>query len=215
MTLQPPVTPTNLGQLIDRLGRVPPERIRLKPFPGTATVADLRGAANRLCELVDGTLVEKANVGTRGSFLTGELQGFLRDFVRPHRLGLLGPPDFMAQMVSGNVLLPDISFYTWARIAADAPVAAGAPDLAVEVMSDSNTAAEMDRKRAEYFASGCRLVWEVEPELRLVRVYTDATTFATVTIEDILTGEPVLPGFSLPLRDLFDAMNPPGMESQP
>jgi len=154
-----------------------------------------------------------------GGLINGELHRRLGNFVESHRLGRVGTPDTMSRMSDGNIRLPDISFYPWSYFASGWPpqerIALRAPDLAVEVMSDSNTAAEMDRKRAEYFASGCRLVWEVEPELRLVRVYTDATTFTTVTIDGTLNGEPVLPGFSLPLHDLFDAMNPPTQETQP
>jgi hypothetical protein len=61
----------------------------------------------------------------------------------------------------------------------------------------------MERKRRECFASGTILVWEVGPVLRLVRAYTGPDTFHVVNEDGTLEGEPVLPGFRLPLRDLF------------
>ena len=73
----------------------------------------------------------------------------------------------------------------------------------MEILSRSNTAAEMAAKRQDYFAAGVRLVWEIEPELRSARVYTDPDTFTTVPETGTLDGGAVLPGFSLPLADLF------------
>jgi Uma2 family endonuclease len=205
--------------LLERLGRVPAERIRVQPPPGTATEADLLCAENRFCELVSGTLVEKPPVGWREWFLTAALIRILGTFVHTHRLGLVGTPDLMARMRPGNVRLPDISFFAWNRFEGIWPPSSQiltlAPDLAVEVLSASNTATEMEQKRREYFDAGCRLVWEVEPELRLVRVYTSADTFSTVSIEGILTGEPVLPGFALKLRDLFDSLERPDQGMTP
>jgi Uma2 family endonuclease len=78
-----------------------------------------------------------------------------------------------------------------------------APDLAVEVLSPSNTRAEMARKRGEYFRAGVRLVWEIDPRKRGVRVYTAADQFTDLSAGDALDGGTVLPGFTLPLADLF------------
>jgi Uma2 family endonuclease len=75
--------------------------------------------------------------------------------------------------------------------------------LAVEVLSLSNTAGEMARKRDEYFRAGVRLVWEIDPRARTVRAYTAADQFRDLTAADTLSGDPVLPGFTLPLADLF------------
>lgn len=214
MTIPPPLTPQNLADMHARLGKVPLARIRVRPPIGTATEDDLFRPENRFCELVDGTLVEKAPVSTLSWFLTSLLLHRLAEFAITHRLGLVGTPDLMARMVTQNVRLPDISFYSWARIPGGRPSASErivsvGPDMAVEVMSDSNTADEMLQKRKEYFASGCRLCWEVEPEPRLVRVYTDPTNFTTVTQHQTLTGDPVLPGFTLVLNDLYATMEPP------
>jgi Uma2 family endonuclease len=76
--------------------------------------------------------------------------------------------------------------------------------LAVEILSPSNTAEEMARKRREYFAAGTRLVWEVEPELRNVTVYTAPEQSTVVTVDQCLDGGPVLPGFTLSVREWFE-----------
>jgi Uma2 family endonuclease len=219
MTLPPPTSPRTLAELLERLGRVPAERIRVQPPPGTATEADLLCAENRFCELVSGTLVEKPPVGWREAFLAQVLGHYLAQYILAARLGILAGPDLQTRMRPGNIRLPDLSFYSWNRFPGGQPsserILTLAPDLAVEVLSASNTATEMEQKRREYFDAGCRLVWEVEPELRLVRVYTSADTFSTVSIEGILTGEPVLPGFALKLRDLFDSLERPDQGMTP
>ena len=84
-----------------------------------------------------------------------------------------------------------------------APITEIAPDLTVEVLSKGNTRAEMARKRREYFASGTRLVWEVNPRRRTVTVYTSPTASTRLTETDTLTGGDVLSGFKLPLAELF------------
>jgi Uma2 family endonuclease len=79
-----------------------------------------------------------------------------------------------------------------------------APDLAVEIISPSNTAREMERKRREYFAGGARLVWQVYPATRRVRVYTDPDAVTELGEDETLDGSPVLPGFSLSVRRWFE-----------
>jgi len=78
------------------------------------------------------------------------------------------------------------------------------PDLVVEVLSVSNTPGEMARKRREYFEATVRLVWEVDPRARTVAVYVrDGEPLMVFTEDQPLDGRDVLPGFTLPLRDLF------------
>ena len=79
----------------------------------------------------------------------------------------------------------------------------GAPDIAVEVVSPSNTAAEMERKVAEYLAAGSQRVWVTHTSSRSVVVYHADGTTITYTSNDVITDEELLPGFSLPLTDIF------------
>jgi Uma2 family endonuclease len=83
-----------------------------------------------------------------------------------------------------------------------------APDLAVEVLSESNTRQEMEEKLTDYFRSGARLVWYVDPELRQVAVFTSPSNPRIVTEDQLLDGGDVQPGFELNLRELFAELPP-------
>lgn len=193
------------------LGDVPLSRVRMTPMPGTATEADAVRVTEkeRSCELINGTLVEKA-MGAPEGFVTTLLINLLCGFVLPRRLGIIFTPDVHFRMQHGNLRMPDTSFTRRDRLPNPLPQVGGwCPDLCVEVLSPDNTVAEMLLKRQEYFASGCRLVWEINPRTRTAIVYTSADAG---TPADILDGTPVLPGFTLRLADLFaefDAAMPP------
>ena len=130
-----------LADLLDHLGGIAPERVRLSPAPGTATEEDVlyvHDHAGRLCELVDGVLVEKA-MGFRESFLAAALIIILGNFVRPRNLGLVTAPDGMVRLAAGLVRIPAVAFISWDRLpnrrVPTAPIPALAPNLAVEVLS--------------------------------------------------------------------------------
>ena len=195
-----------LADLLHQLGDIPPDRVRFNPIPGTATLKDLLLPENKRCELVDGTLVEKT-VGLEESFLAIWLGQILNEFVQSRNLGIVTGESGFLELTEGTVRAPDISFISWDRMPKrrrpSKPIPALTPDLAVEVLSKSNTKKEMTRKRKEYFRSGVRLVWEINPRKRSVRVYTAVDQFSDLSAADILTGDPVLPGFKLPLAQLF------------
>lgn len=198
-----------LAELLDRLGGVPLERIRFRPSPGTATEDDVirvEQEENRLCELVEGVLVEKA-MGLRESLLAVALAHHLREFVTPRNLGLVAGAGGMLRLFAGLVRIPDVAFISWTRVPGgrvpDAPIPRLAPDLAVEVLSRSNTPAEMQRKREEYFEAGVTLVWLVDPEERVVTVFTVVDEGVVYSARERLNGGSVLPGFSLALHHLF------------
>lgn len=208
-------TSVTLGDLLHSLGNISPHRILLRPPPGTATEDDalayLEGEFRRRVELIDGTLVEK-DIGVREAFLATWLATLLNNFVAPRRLGLVGGADMLVRLLGGQLRLPDVSYFPWTQIPAGflaARVGAVSPALAVEVLSDSNTRAEMERKRREYFASGTLLVWIVDPRTETVAVYTDPTTHTTLTTTDTLDGGAVLPGFTVPVAELFSYLDPP------
>ena len=195
--------------LLERLG-VPADRVRLDPAPGTATAEDaewLHDHAGRLYELVDGTLVEKA-MSDESMYLGANVGGFLWSFVREHRLGGCHGADGFFRF-GPDLRGPDYSFTPTARRRGRGLLRRGysdvPPALVVEVWSPSNRRGEMDRKRGTYFAGGVELVWELDRDAAgpLVRVYTTADTFATLREGDTLTGDPVLPGFAVPVAEIF------------
>jgi Uma2 family endonuclease len=195
---------------VERLGFVPLERIRFHPFPGTATEDDVLAGPNGgkpLCELVDGVLVEKT-MGYYESRVAAVLIRFLETFLEDHDLGIVLGEGGTLKLAPGLVRVPDVSFLAWDhfpnRELPEEPMPALAPDIAVEVLSKGNTREEMERKLREYFATGTRLAWYVEPIARTVRVYTSPSDSTLLSEEDTLDGGDVLPGFRLPLSRWFD-----------
>jgi Uma2 family endonuclease len=205
-----PSSPRTVDELLHQLGDVPASRVRINPSPGHATVQDVIDVhqnERRLCELVDGTLVEKP-MGYRESMIAGALIAFLRAFVIPRNLGIVTGESGMMKLFAGLVRIPDVAFASWDRLPGGKvpsdPVPSLAPDLTVEILSASNTPREMTRKRREYFKAGVRLVWIIDLDVRTASVYTAADQQPLIISElQTLDGGEVLPGFTLPLRDLF------------
>jgi Uma2 family endonuclease len=214
-------TPTTaietLADLLEQLGGIAPERVRFRPAPGTATEEDVLAIRNsperRLCELVDGVLVEKA-MGFRESYLGGILTAILWPFVRQRNLGLVTGASGMMRLTAGLVRIPDAAFISWSRLpnrrVPTEPLPDVAPDLAVEVLSVGNTAREMARKRQECFAAGVQVVWEVDANTRTVEVFTAPDQSTVLHEAQTLDGGTVLPGFTLPLQELFAELDQQG-----
>ena len=211
----PPSTLTAVD-LATRFGAMPVYRIRFDPPPGTATEKDVLAIyqrEKRLCELVDGVLVEKT-MGLRESYLAVEIVKRLGTFVDQHDLGIVLGADGMARLAPGLVRIPDVSFIPWdqlpGRSIPNIAMLKRMPVLAVEVLSPSNTKQEMDRKLRDYFQAGARLVWYVDPAARTATVYVAPDQFTVLQEDQALDGGDVLPGFALPLSELFARL-----ESQP
>jgi Uma2 family endonuclease len=134
---------------------------------------------------------------------------FLLAFVEQHDLGIVAGADGMLRLAPGLVRIPDVSYVSWDRLPdrriPRQPIPDLTPDLVVEVLSESNTAREMDQKLHEYFAAGARLAWYVLPDLQEVHVYTAPDRREVITADHTLHGGEVLPGFTLPVHQLFDA----------
>lgn len=152
-TLLPqPVLPTNwpLADVQQHLGGVALERIRLYPPPGMAAIEDALAIADhedRLCELVDGILVEKV-MATYESLLAGFLIHLMHQFLDENPLGILLAPDGPLRILPEKMRIPDVSFISWDKFPnRQLPrdrVFAVAPDLAVEVLSEGNPPKAME-----------------------------------------------------------------------
>jgi Uma2 family endonuclease len=198
-----------VADLLRRFGPIPASRICSDPPPGEATERDLihlRGCGDRLYELVDGVLVEKT-MGYLESALAVWLCYLLQSYLARHDLGFLAGADGSVRLMPELIRIPDVSFVSWDRlpkreIPAD-PIPDLAPDLAVEVLSEGNTAQEMRRKLKDYFLAGVRLVWYIDPLTRTVTVYTAPDRPTRLTEDRALSGSDVLPGLELPVRQIF------------
>lgn len=201
-----------LADVLHRIGDVPLDRILAHPAPGEATPADVLrlcdGEPKRLCELVDGVLVEKA-MGHRESRIATELSGWLWSYLKTHKLGVLTGADGPYSLEEDQIRFPDVAFIKWEDVPPGADPNTPMPDwkisLAVEAISPGNTRGEMKRKLKDYFAAGVELVWYIYPIERVVRVYTSEEDCQTLTDADELDGGDVLPGFRVSVRELFDA----------
>jgi Uma2 family endonuclease len=210
----PPEGPTTIGELLKRLGNIPASRVLLHPTPGTATEKDvlkILDGNERLCELVEGTLVEKA-MGYEESQIAVVIVTALYNFVRPRKLGLVTGESGTIKLFAGLVRIPDVAFASWDRLPGrkrpKEPIPLLAPDLVVEVLSKSNTRAEMKRKLGEYFGAGVRLVWLVDPRKRTVRVHTSVDQSVLLEEGQWLDGGDVLPGFRISLEEIFEEPQP-------
>src|SRR5688572_16793641 len=146
----------NFAEWWHSTGDVPLERIVTDPPPGTATEQDLLRMVegeDRFVELIDGTLVEKP-VGWMESRIAMVLAIALGNFINPRKLGYLAGAEGMLRMKGGRIRLPDISFVAVQDVPPgtppNQPVPELPPTLAVEVISEGNTTAEMKQKLKEY-----------------------------------------------------------------
>lgn len=201
--------PTNFSQVMDRIGNVPLERLPYPPAPGMATEIDVLrrpGGEKRLYELVEGVLVEKS-MGYLESRIAVILIHLLESFLSENDLGVLTGPDSAVRLEPGLVRAPDVCFISWDRFPNRAlpeeQIPDVAPDLAVEIISPSNTEAEMRRKVREYLAAGSRLVWLIDPRTRTARAFTPSAAEELIPEQGSLDGGDVLPGFNVPLARLF------------
>lgn len=203
------------------VGDVAPERILLDPAPGHGTEQDilaLQDRTDRLYELVDGILVEKI-MGLRESVVAAAVNRILGTFVEEHDLGLVAGEAGMMRLAMGLVRIPDISFISWRqlpdRVCPEEAIPQLAPDLAVEVLSEGNSPSEMERNLKDYFFSGVRLVWLLDPQTRSAMVYSVPDQPIPLSEEDSLDGGTVLPGLTIPLRQVFARIGRKSNEAGP
>jgi Uma2 family endonuclease len=159
-------------------------------------------------ELVEGELVRMSPASGDHARIGSDLHGFLWMHVRAHRLGRLFTSEsgFILGRDPDSVLAPDIAFVAAERLVANQQLPGFvpfAPDLAIEIESPSNTRAEFRRKFELYFRAGTRLIWLVRPIRRTVTVFTPDAAEVVLREADTLDGGDVIPGFRLPLAELF------------
>lgn len=166
---------------------------------------------NERYELVNGELVIVGNSGMQHGNVGAFLCGFLEIFVRTHKLGATFDSSTAFTMKSGNKRSPDVSFVAKERLRGLKKLPKGffqgAPDLAVEIISPSNTFDEIHTKLMEFFESGSRLVWVINPDEESVLVYHQPQPDQLLRLQDYLEGEDVVPGFRLAVAELFTVLD--------
>ena len=199
----------SVADLQKHLGDIPAERIRLSPPPGYATAEDVdlcQVKEGRLCELEFGVLVEKP-MGWLESILAILIATKIRNFLERNNLGHVTGESGSLKLFPGIVKIPDVAFIGWSRFPKEKlprrPIPNLIPDLAVEVLSETNTVAEMQAKLETYFRAGVSMVWYMNPASRTARSWTSLDALTEIPADGSLDGGTVLPGFQLSLAELF------------
>lgn len=189
--------------------RSTPESTSSPPWTDAAFMA-LPNDGHRY-ELVNNQLIDMGNSGALHGHICSTLMILLGSYIRSQKLGLLFDSSTGFKMQNGNTRSPDLAFFAKNRLQGLTTLPTGflegAPDLAVEVLSPGNTVEEIDGKITEYFANGTRLMWVINPQQRYILVYrSPQEPDRLLKTADHLTGEDVIPGFSLPITELFQEL---------
>lgn len=159
-------------------------------------------------ELVNGELKKMSPAGQKHGRITVRLTGPLAKHVRDHQLGQVYAAEtgFLLKSDPDTVRAADIAFVRKERLELLGETESywpGAPDLAVEVNSPSDTVREVEKKVMEWLEFGSRVVWIVSSKLHTVTVYRSLTDIVTLTEKDILAGGDVIPGFQISIAEIF------------
>ncbi|MBD1822765.1 Uma2 family endonuclease [Cyanobacteria bacterium FACHB-DQ100] len=162
-------------------------------------------------EFVDGQIRILECAGMEHGYLAALVGSYLGERCFDFKLGIMCNSSTAFRMKSGNLRSPDVSFVAKDRLKGLKKLPKGffegAPDLAVEVISPSNTFDEIHQKIVEYFESGSRLVWVINPDEETVLVYRGATLDRLLKKTDFLEGEEVIEGFRLAIAELFTELD--------
>lgn len=164
---------------------------------------------NEHTELVKGEILKMTPAGHEHGEIALAIGAPLREFVRKHKLGKTygAETGFILSHNPDTVRAPDAAFVSAERAAKQKRREGffdGAPDLAVEVVSPEDTAEEIDAKVLEYLEAGTKLVWVLHPKTRTITVYRSLDKVRVLTINDTLDGDDVLPGFAVPMKEIFE-----------
>ena len=162
-------------------------------------------------ELVNGELIDMGNSGAKHGYVAIVLSSALFAVVFAQKLGAMFDSSTAFKMKSGNKRSPDISFVAKERLQGLAELPdgflEGASDLVIEILSPSNTIEEIHDKLVEYFENGTRLAWTIHPNEHYILVYRCAEEpERLLKSTDLLDGEELIPGFSLPVAHLFQKL---------
>ena len=158
-------------------------------------------------ELINGELVEMSGAKPLHNILQARLGRFVDTFVADKDLGIVGT-EVYCQFSAKNIAQPDVAYFSKARIQGHDlnDYFEIAPDLAIEIISPSETAQNVNTKVQNYFQHGSQLVWNMYSDTQQVYVYDSPDDVHIVSINGTLDGGTVLPGFSLALREVFKGL---------
>ena len=154
-------------------------------------------------ELINGEVVTLAHAAKRHDIIRGRILEELIAYLLHHKEdGLMALPDAEFAISNNDNFIPDVSLISISRLIGDEKYIQGAPELAIEVVSPSESAAYLRIKTEAYLANGSQSVWIVFPEARSVTVHTYESVSKLRTDQSIT--DPLLPGFSSPVAAFFE-----------
>jgi Uma2 family endonuclease len=159
------------------------------------------------CELVRGELIRTTPAGSEHGSITINITTPLSIFVSRAGLGRVFSADtgFHVAHDPDTVRAPGVAFVAADRLPSPLPKGffPGPPDLAVEVVSPDDRDSQVLAKVRNWLDAGCRVVWLVDPRRETVRVFQGRSEDKLLRVSDTLSGEPLLPGFSLAVAEIF------------
>lgn len=159
-------------------------------------------------ELIEGELKRMSPAGHKHGEVAMNVAGPLHSHVKRNKLGKVYAAEtgFKLKSNPDTVRAPGAAFIRQERVEAAIKAQGfwvGAPDLAVEVVSPGDTVSEVEDKVTEWLEAGASLVWIVSPKIKTVTVYLSLTDIVTLTEKDTLDGGEVVPGFQIPVAEIF------------
>jgi len=186
----------------------------MNPVSTSHTPEDLLNSRDyRLCELINGKLVEKS-VSVKSIWIATNLSRELQNVVMPAGLGwvLVEQPVVCFPWNPNHGRRPDVCFISKAKLPGpDLPDGnlLIAPDLVAEVVSPTENVFELDSKIEDYQRVGVRVVWVINSQIRTVRVHTVDGSIKLFRHTDTLTADDVIPGFAVEVAKLFPTIPVP------
>jgi Uma2 family endonuclease len=179
--LKPPIT----GEMLFKLGDIGP------------------------AELVRGEIVRKPFATHLHGYVVSNFGAVLGTFVHQYKTGriVMGGVGIYTQRNPDTVRSADVAFISRERLAQvrSQSYLDVAPELIVEVLSPDDAWSQLMEKLEEYFIIGVQMVWVADPRRQQVYVYSSLTEVERFTMAEVLTGGKILPGFSVPVAELFAA----------
>jgi Uma2 family endonuclease len=157
-------------------------------------------------ELDEGELITMPPAGWDHGNYEAEIIVILHNFVKRHKLGRVCGSSGGYRLSDDTVREPDVSFVRSARVGSvkNKGFAKGYPDLAVEIISPSDSIRQLMRKVKQYFAAGTHTVWIVYPDEQEVQVLEATGTDRWLKGDDLIEAPELLPGFSVPISQFFE-----------
>ena len=178
--------------------------VSLAPIETDMTLEEFLQSDLEGYEYAKGKLIPMAPPTMEHGDISMSLSLLLGVYIRENKLGRLYPADTDFKL-GDRIVKPDIAFVSTARLPENRRQASPVPpDLAVEVVSPTDIQYRVTEKAFTYLNAGTRLVWVIDPMGKTVTVYRSGTDIKTLTIEDTLSGEDIVEGFSCQVAQLFE-----------